>query len=237
MIIDFILILRVVLPHSRKIFSNSFFNLTAMKTVLLGSFKKLIQSTLGVYTHKVVTLMSNDVQFAPFSAQVSDLKTALEAYDIALRDKVQNGRLGTIEKNKCKAELLKQLTGVAILVDILAKGNENIIAASGFDVRKPNPALESIEPPFVISVTSNTEKGDVDMNICKVEGAVVYNIQKRFITKQSPDPSWDYNNYQTDHKFQLKGCETGQIYEIRIRTLGQGTLTSAWSSIYNVMIF
>ena len=105
-----------------------------MKLILLTVFKQLRDGLLDSYAKNVVTLMTEDAQFASLKTQVAALKIRREAYSTAMTNNVNGGRVATIEKNNCKSALLEQMTEVAQLVEILAKSDERVALAAGFDV-------------------------------------------------------------------------------------------------------
>ena len=105
-----------------------------MKLILLTVFKQLRDGLLDSYAKNVVTLMTQDPQFTSLKTQIAELKIRQEAYSTAMTNNVNGGRVATIEKNNCKSDLLEQMTEVAQLVEILAKSDERVALAAGFDV-------------------------------------------------------------------------------------------------------
>ena len=208
-----------------------------MRNVSVTAFKKLTQEALATFAINVVSLMSNDPQFASLSAAITDLKNCSDAYSTALTNSVNGGRLLIIEKNKCKKALLNQLSDTAFFVDVLAKGEESIILAAGFSVRKPNSSYTSLEAPLVLKLDNDIKKGVVNVQLEKVEGATVYGIEKCIVTPGEPDGPWMNGDYTSALKFQMTGLESGKTYLFRFRAIGFKGLVSAFSDVESLEVW
>ena len=207
-----------------------------MRNVSLGAFKQLQQDSLNTYAKNVVQLMTTDPLFVSLSAAVATLKTVRDAYSVALTNNVTGGQITTIEKNNCKTDLLNQMNDVALMVDILAKGNNAIILAAGFDLPKPRKSYTSLDAPDVLSVTNESKPGLVTVQLVKVEGATNYGVEKRIITTENPETAWVNGEYSSALKFELENLESGKTYQLRFRSLGNKGLVSIWSAIQEVFV-
>jgi hypothetical protein len=206
-----------------------------MRNVVLSAFTKLGQDGLATYANNAITLMMSDAQFAGLDKPVAALKANYDAYVIALSNNVNGGRVATMEKNKCKKELTNQLSNVAILVDLLANGDESIIMAAGFDVRKATNSYEILEAPNVLKLTNETTAGLVTIQLARVTGATNYGIEKRIKTETGDDP-WMNGEYSSALKFQLKELVSGKTYQFQFRAIGNKGLVSPWSSTVEVLV-
>ena len=207
-----------------------------MKNVSLGAFKQLQQDSLNTYAQNVVQLMTTDPLFTSLSPAVAALKTVRDAYSVALTNNVTGGQITTIVKNDCKTDLLNQLTDVALMVEILAKGNIAIILAAGFDLPKARKSYTSLDAPDVLSVTNESKPGLVTVQLVKVDGAMNYGVEKRIVTPENPDGVWVNGEYSSALKFELDGLTSGKTYQLRFRSLGNKGLVSIWSSIQEVFV-
>ena len=207
-----------------------------MNNVFLGAFTKLPQDSLNTYAKNVVQLMTTDPLFTSLSPAVAALKTVRDAYSVALTNSVTGGQITTIVKNDCKADLLKQLTRVATMVDLLADDNTTIILAAGFDLTKAHKSYSSLDAPDVLSVTNESTPGLVTVQLVKVEGATNYGVEKRIITPENPDGVWVNGEYSSALKFELDGLTSGKTYQLRFRSLGNKGLVSVWSAIQEVFV-
>ena len=207
-----------------------------MKNVFLGGFNELPQDSLNTYAKNVVQLMTTDPLFASLSPAVAVLKTVRDAFSAALTNNVTGGQIATIEKNNCRTALLKQMTRVAMMVELLADGNITTILAAGFDLRKAPKSYTSLDAPDVLSVTNESKPGLVTVQLVKVDGAMYYGIEKRIVTPENPDGVWVNGEYSSALKFELDGLTSGKTYQLRFRSLGNKGLVSIWSAIQEVFV-
>ena len=208
-----------------------------MLLIKITAFKQLNQDGLAIYANNVITLMTANPIFASLSTNVAALKVCYDAYSTALTNNVNGGRISTIEKDKCKKVVENQLTEVALLVDILAKGEENMILAAGFNVRKAeNASYTSLKAPNVIKVVNESDAGVVSIELEKVPGATNYGIEKRIMVDGQPVTAWMNGEYSSACKTQLKGLESGKIYQLHFRAIGNGGLVSPWSATTDLLV-
>lgn len=163
------------------------------------------------------------------------MKTRYDAYVVALANNVNGGRIATIEKDKCKKEAKTQLSNLALLVDLLAQGNESIIMAAGFDVHQSPNSYTSLTAPNVLKLINESEAGLVTVQLSKVLGATNYGIEKR-IKVEGEETPWMNGAYSSALKFQLSDLESAKIYQFQFRGIGNKGLVSPWSSIAEVLV-
>jgi hypothetical protein len=207
-----------------------------MKIVTLNAFTRLSQDALAAYANQVITNMTIDKQFSTLKADVEVLKKSNDAYNIALANNINGGRIATLEKDNCKKELLNQLSNVALLVDFQAKGDESIILAAGFDVRKPANSYSALTTPNVLKILNETEKGIVSVQLEKVLGATVYGIEKRVKTEGQLEAAWTNGDYTTACRTQISGLDSGKTYQFKFRAIGSKGLVSDWSATQEVLV-
>ena len=206
-----------------------------MLIVYLGAFTKLGQNALAVYVKNVIALMTADVQFASLSSQIGELKASCDAYDLALTNNVNGGRMTTIEKDRCKKEVIDKMKSVALLVNNLANGSDTVIMAAGLDVRKAAGSYTTLTAPNVLKLINEPESGVVTVLLSKVEGATVYGVEKRKI--MDPETTaWQNGDYSSALKFQLNNLESGKTYQFQFRSIGNKGLVSQWSKIVEVLV-
>jgi hypothetical protein len=204
--------------------------------IALNAFTKLSQDALSVYANQVITSMTSNKQFSSLKTEIEALKKCYEAYSVALVNNINGGRIATLEKDNCKTALLEQLSSIALLVELLAKGEESIILAAGFSVRKAANSYSSLTPPSVLKITNESDKGIVTIQLEKVAGATVYGIEKRIKTESSPDAGWTNGDYTSACRTQLKGLESGKIYQFKFRAIGSKGLVSDWSAMQELLV-
>ncbi len=207
-----------------------------MRQIYLGAFTKLPQGELPTYARNVVKLMTADAQFAPLSNAVAGLNTRTEDFDQSLTENVNGGRLATLAKNKCKLSVIAQLSELALLVDLQAKGNESVILSAGFDVRRSASYYTSLDAPLVVDIVNETTRGLATVILGKVDGATNYGIEKRIVVAGQPEGAWMNGDYSSACKFQFRGLESGKTYEFRFRAIGNKGLVSPFSDIQTLLV-
>lgn len=206
-----------------------------MKKILLNAFMKLGQDALAVYAFNVITLMTSDEQFASLSLDVAELKRCYDAYSEALKNNVNGGRMTTAEKNKWNKAVKMQLSSVAALVNNLAKGDEVIIMAAGYDVNKTPESYDSLDAPFVRKLINESTNGLVTVQVTKVLGATNYGIEKR-IKPETEETVWMNGEYSSALTFQICNLTGGKTWQFRFRGIGNKGLVSPWSSVVETMV-
>jgi hypothetical protein len=206
-----------------------------MRLINSTEFRRLSQAGLATFAHNVVSLMTANPIYSSLLDQVNELKKRADAYSVALTNNVYGGRLDTIEKDRCLKEVLEQLMVMAFLVDVLAKGNESIIVAAGFTVRKAPNSYTALAQPTILKLENEKESGVAYLELEKVEGATNYGIEKRIVVGGVPGP-WTNGDYTSAATKLLENLTPNSDYEVRLRAIGSKGLVSEWSSIVSVRV-
>jgi Fe-S-cluster formation regulator IscX/YfhJ len=200
--------------------------------LIIYSFKHLSQSAIGVFSNTVIQNMTNDAQFSSLKLQVDALKLTYEAFNVALAEASKGGKDRVEEKNTRFTQLINHLVEVALYVDLLAKGNEKVITASGYELRKPGKTTEKINKPENLIVKNNEVSGAIDLSWETVNGAVNYAIEHQV----RGETEWRNGKYTTRKDTTLNGYEPGNFVDFRIRALGRNGLESEWTAAVGVWV-
>jgi hypothetical protein len=101
----------------------------------------------------------------------------------------------------------------------MADGDDSVIMAAGFDVRKSAESYDVLEAPDVLKIINETTAGLVTVKLVKVAGANNYGILKR-IKVETNDAAWENGEYSSALKFQLAQLKSGVTYQFQFRALG-----------------
>jgi hypothetical protein len=207
-----------------------------MKLINLSEFRRLNQAGLATFSSNVVNLMKSNPIFSSLTAEVTELDKRTEAYSVALTNNVNGGRLQTIEKDKCLKDVLDQLSIMAFLVDVLANGDESVILAAGFSIRKAPTSYTYLAPPTILKAENEKAPGVAKIEIEKVAGATNYGIEKRIIVDGQPAGAWTNGEYTSSARTIIENLQSNTEYEFRMRAIGNRGLVSDWSTIVSVRV-
>ncbi|MEX8520307.1 MAG: fibronectin type III domain-containing protein [Leptothrix sp. (in: b-proteobacteria)] len=135
-------------------------------------------------------------------------------------------------RKKSRAILEDILTGIATYFEFAAHGNQDILASSGFELRRdggPSSTANTVLPaPVDFRVAHGDSSGSVDLHVAKEAGAVSYGIQ---YTEGDPnvEANWQHApTSATSMHMKVAGLTPGHIYWFRacgINSAGYGHWT------------
>jgi hypothetical protein len=200
--------------------------------LIVYSFKSLPQSEIGVFANTIIQNMTNDAQFSSLKLQVDALKLTLDAFNVAMANASKGGKDRIAEKNTRLTQLINHLVEVALNVDLVARGNEKIVTASGYDLRKAGKTTDKINKPENLIVLNNEVSGAIDLSWETVNGAVNYAIEHQV----KGEIEWRNGKYTTRKDLTVNGYEPGKFVDFRIRALGRNSLESEWTAAVGVWV-
>ena len=200
------------------------------------SFRTYTESAKGTFASKVYQSMSTNALFVAFKPQVDELKTYLDALQIAAANAKNGGRDRTAEKNKCLDLVTSQLVVLSNYVTIVANGDEEVIWASGFDTQTVSSTTKStmLLPPANL-VVGNVDQmsGVVRLSWSPVKDARLYGIRRMI----GEDNVWQNGEYSSTPKETiLSGFEPGTKVTFQIQALGITSVKSDFSSAVFVWV-
>ena len=200
------------------------------------SFKKGTESAKGAFASKVYQSMSSNVLFASCKPQVDELKTVLDALQIAAANAKNGGRDRIAEKNKCLDAVIAQLTILANMVTVIADGREEIIWASGFETQEAAAAAAKVTylpAPENFKVLNVDQSGVVKMSWSPVKDARMYGIKHMV----GDDNVWQNGDYSsTPKETVLSGYEPGTKVTFQVQAIGDTGVKSDFSSAVFVWV-
>ena len=200
------------------------------------SFRTYTESAKGTFASKVYQSMSTNALFVAFKPQVDELKTYLDALQIAAANAKNGGRDRIAEKNKCLDLVTSQLVVLSNYVTIVANGDEEVIWASGFDTQTVSSTTKSttLLPPTNL-VVGNVDQmsGVVRLSWSSVKDARLYGIRRMI----GEDNVWQNGEYSSTPKETiLSGFEPGTKVTFQIQALGITSVKSDFSSAVFVWV-
>ena len=198
------------------------------------TFKSYKEEPLRDFADKIRQNMSNDARFTSLKTYVEEMAKRLDAYRTIALDSNAGGKIYTIQKNAKKEELLYQLVLLAKHVDLLANEKEEVVIASGYELRttaasRPTSFLAS---PMIQKISKGDRSGSVYIEWPHVEGVLYYSIERRI----AAEGEWMNGDSTAAKSITLYGFELGQKMEFRICTVGRNNQKSDYSTAIDIYI-
>jgi hypothetical protein len=207
------------------------------------TYKNMSPKDLDSFGALVTSHLDRDPIFSGIKeASLSDLLPAYQTFSAAKTDfdKFGGSDRSTLRETS-RVELVRQLYLTSVIVEGLAKGSSDIVAASGYVLRKTSrpkvaPKKEDvlIMPPSNLKVEDiRTKSGSVRLSWPRVVGARTYAIEKRV---KGGDNVWMNGEYTSNTSIELSGFAPDSVMEFRVRTHAVGEGKSEWSAAVGVLI-
>ena len=208
--------------------------------MIYHAYKNMSPASLEVFGALVISRLSNNPILSSIKAgALLDLEPAQNAYSSATVAAKSTGGSDRYQlRDSCQAKLVEQLYYTSIIVEGFAKGDPDIIAAAGYELRKKRAKNAKKEPIAVITPTDFTveniknKPGFLHLAWSSVVGARNYAIELRI----KGETVWKNGNYTTNEFIDLSGFASDSIVEFRIRALGVGEDKSDWTAIVKVLV-
>ncbi len=98
------------------------------------NFSTFSDAELLVKGTSIITAMTGNTYFTAPLPPLADVKTALEAFDIASQNMVNGGKDTTMIKNKARATAETFLSNLGLYVQIESMGDELILQSTGYEL-------------------------------------------------------------------------------------------------------
>ena len=197
------------------------------------SFKKLPQADLAQFANNVINCMTKDAQFITLKSFVDTLKEDYDAFTTAVSNAVNGGTLLIREKNRKMDDLKAELETVAIQVEALAKENEDMVEAAGYQVREtPKPITELVPPSGLTVLNVSNKSGEVKLSWKPTPGAVNYGIERLY----AGETNWQNGDYDTASSTVIKDLKPGSQVTFHVRAIGTKGKKSGWSQEVTVWV-
>lgn len=143
------------------------------------TFKRLTKAELLVFAATVINKMNSDPQFAKLQLNLAELSSNYDqCQNLSTAAKI-TGRLSTISRAASFDNLTEALDMLAKNVELLANGDESVIVASGFEVKRAEKETGLFGTPFSFEFKKHPDIGSIQFFWKKVAKAVIYQLQYR----------------------------------------------------------
>jgi hypothetical protein len=190
-----------------------------MKRVIKRSYKLYGQEKGNSFVNIICQRMKDDTQFGGLMAAVTELKSRNTTYELAAAEAADGGKTLTRVKNDAYDALINQADEVADQVDALAKGNDLVALAAGFDLLSDSSStVVELTTPTGLTVTNITErtgcvKAKWDANRATLVFAFEYQVKG--------ETTWTNGTYGTGTSTEMAGLPAGVYVYVRAYAIGR----------------
>jgi hypothetical protein len=149
-------------------------------------FTTLADAALLVKASYIVASMTNNPHFVNPVPPLTNLQTAIDAFDDALTN-TKTSKEATIIKRNCREALENVLTDLGLFVQLVSKGDEAILASSGYDVASKPMPVGVLPKPENFMAKQGDSRGSIKLSMKAIDGArsYVYEYTNAPVTEQS----------------------------------------------------
>ncbi len=104
-----------------------------MTKIKIDFAEKSIAEKLATATNVIIKMSANDM-FMPYQHEISEAADAVDALSEAYLESLSGSAAFKAMMPRREKELTEKMSVLAFYVQVLSKGNENVIKLSGFDV-------------------------------------------------------------------------------------------------------
>ncbi|MBU5638219.1 hypothetical protein KOM00_15935 [Geomonas sp. Red69] len=193
------------------------------KPMVKRSFSRLDDPGLSSFGKGVVTSLTGNAYFKePYPQEVTPLgqvKGTLEGFDNACLEARSRAKQSIAQRKNLRTQLIKELNELADYVNLIAKGNVEILASSGFDYTKetaPSPVKHQATYPDVV-LSQSVKRGGI---VGKAKKAPRARSCEFHITTGDPTVEGNWKHAAVFGQFknmELDGLTPGQQYALRMR--------------------
>ena len=184
------------------------------KTRIVTSFNKYNDADLEQKAELIVSSLEDNAYFTDIIPPLEVLKTAVEAFDLAIVKAKEGGKTEMLERNNKRNDLIALLDKLALFVQMQGDGNDVALASSGFSLSKTPQPIGILPKPREFTVSA-PNVGSISLKLKAIYGAKTYQYEYR----RKGDETWTVQTH-TKPILLLTDLESGTAYEFRVTGVG-----------------
>lgn len=184
------------------------------KVKIITSFGKYNDANLEQKAELILNSLENNSFFTTPTPPLTELRTAVEAFDLAIIKAKEGGKTEQLERENKRKELLALLDKLALYVQFEGDGNDVALASSGFSLSKTPQPVGILPKPQRFTVTPKTP-GIIILSLKAIYGAKSYQYEYR----KKGDEVWLIKT-ETKPKLLISNLESGTEYEFKVTGIG-----------------
>lgn len=150
-----------------------------------------------------------------------ELASARIALEKAIEMAAYGDRRAIAARNLCLKKLEEQLRKAAAFVDAYSNGSEEVIVATGFELRKRNNQPTKLKAPENFCLKRTDKSGELILSWSPVSNSKNYLVQ--CCHRKSPKKSdWLTIHYSTKSRCRITDLKPGKTYQFRVLAIGAG---------------
>ena len=180
------------------------------------SFAKKIDTDLIAFVRNAIALITGNPKYPTPSPSLATITTSVDAFEVAVHDALDGGRIALATRNAARVELLSLMRQLAAYVQGNCEADLVILLSSGFNaVRAPSP-VGVLPAPGNQRLRLTGKSGQLVLRFDRVGNAANYSIQ----SATSPDGPWEDRGFSSITRVMLNGLTPGKVYWARARANG-----------------
>ena len=206
-----------------------------MKDIVSRAYRRLPHAEANSFGTTLYLKMSDNALFTSLKPMVDELKVANDILDVAIANAKEGGKASTIAKREKFDIVIDQMDELAIEVNRIAKGDEKIVLAAGFEVRTTasRSSIDSLEAPTNLKAEDMpSKKGQAKISFKKDPNAVNTALEHQV----QGEETWLNGTYTTTNSAVLTGLPSGKYVSVRIYSLGRKGLKSDTTEAVTVLV-
>lgn len=169
----------------------------------------------------IETGMTNNAHFRSVP-KAQDLITELASSRNALEKAIELAEYGDkralAARNLCEKDLDEKIRKLAGFVNVEAGGDETLIQAAGFELRRRNNQPKPMTPPLSPNLKRTETSGEIALQWKPVPNSKNYFIE--ISPADKPVKNWKTTTYSTKSRCVIDGLNPGAKYIVRVRAIG-----------------
>ena len=170
------------------------------------SFAKKVDTSLIAFVRNVIALMTGNTQYPAPTPTLAALTTAVNAFETAVHDALDGGKIAIATRNAARVELLALMRQLAAYVQGGCNADLLALLTSGFEaVRAPSP-VGVLPAPQNPRLSLTDKSGELMLKFDRVKNAVNYSVQ----TAPAATGPWEDEGLSTTVRVVIGGLTPGE---------------------------
>ena len=166
----------------------------------------------------IVGKMQNDPRFPNPNPSLEAITIANVAYKSALVNAMNGSKYDTTFKNECKQQLVTLLNQLTFYVQVVSKGDLEIILSSGFDANKEPAHIGPLPKATNLIVKPSNTPGSVELSCNPIKKVRTYIFA--YTEAPATNESVWHQKLSTRRKTQIDGLTSGKQYVFKAAGTG-----------------